>query len=365
MCCFLQNDADKLYTRLVHLKSTNHTQQRFGRVGFLGLCGRKVDLVEHYGKKLEDLEDNVRLEQSSIAGKEVSAAFVSFKSRFGAAIALHFQQGVNPTEWVIEPAPEPHDVYWTFFSASFMKRWICSLVVIVACMGLTLLFFIPVVIVQGLTHLDQLEIWFPFLKGILNIAVVSQVITGYFPSLILQTFLYFVPPIMIILSSIQGYIAQSQITKSACIKVLWFTVWNIFFANVLSGSALYRVNVFLEPKKIPGVLALAVPGQASFFISYVVTSGWTSSASGLLQMGPLTCNFIKTTFSRKFDADFEVPSIPYHGEIPRILLFGLLGITYFFLAPMILPFLLVYYCLGYIVYRNQAYSYLELNWANF
>ena len=94
---------------------------------------------------------------------------------------------------------------------------------------------------------------------------VSQVITGYLPSLILQLFLRFVPPIMVWLSSMQGYTAFSQIEKSACVKLLWFTIWNIFFANVLSGSALYQVNVFLEPKKIPRVLAVAVPAQVKVF----------------------------------------------------------------------------------------------------
>lgn len=93
--------------------------------------------------------------------------------------------------------------------------------------------------------------------------VVSQVITGYLPSLILSMFLSFVPPIMIIFSSMQGYISHSRIEKSACIKVLWFTIWNIFFANVLSGTALYQVSVFLEPQKIPSVLAEAVPAQVS------------------------------------------------------------------------------------------------------
>lgn len=78
-------------------------------------------------------------------------------------------------------------------------------------------------------------------------------------------FLSLVPPVMVVLSSIQGYIALSQIEKSACIKVLWFFVWNIFFANVLSGSALYRVEVFLEPKRIPEILAVAVPGQVYAF----------------------------------------------------------------------------------------------------
>lgn len=88
---------------------------------------------------------------------------------------------------------------------------------------------------------------------------------------------------MIVLSSIQGYVALSQIEKSACIKMLWFTVWNIFFANVLSGTALYRIDKLLEPKKIPELLAVAVPGQVMVFfiltvsVSYSYTRKfWTS-----------------------------------------------------------------------------------------
>lgn len=95
--------------------------------------------------------------------------------------------------------------------------------------------------------------------------IVSQVVTGYLPSLILESFLSLVPPVMIVLSSIQGYIALSQIEKSACIKLLWFTIWNVFFANVLSGTALYRLDILLEPKRIPDLLAVAVPAQACSF----------------------------------------------------------------------------------------------------
>ncbi|KAK7295409.1 hypothetical protein RJT34_18316 [Clitoria ternatea] len=284
---------------------------------------------------------------------EVPASFISFKSRFGAAIALNIQGGVNPTHWTTEQAPEPHDVYWPFFSVTFINRWISKLVAFVACNALTILFLIPVALVQGLTHLDQLEIMFPSLRSILRMAVVSQVITGYLPIQILQVFLTFVPPIMIMLSSLQGYISWSQIQKSACSKVLRFTIWNLFFANVLSGSALYRLTIFLEPKEFPRVLAEAVPAQASFFIAYVVAFGWTTIASELFQLIPLFYNYINRCFCGVSDNDFEAPSLPYHSEIPRILFFGLLGVTYFILAPLILPFLLVYFCLGYIIYRNQ------------
>ncbi|XP_068656878.1 CSC1-like protein HYP1 isoform X2 [Aristolochia californica] len=347
-------DAESIYKRLTHLKSVNGSRQSDKRDGFLGMFGKRINLAD-YEKKLEDLEENVRLAQSNVtlAGKEVPAAFVCFKSRYGAAIASHMQQSINPTEWITEQAPEPQDVYWPFFSASFLKRWISKMVVVIATIILTSFFLIPVVFVQGLTNLDQLQILLPFMKHILNITIVSQVVTGYLPSLILQLFLSFVPPIMMLFSSIQGYVSHSEIEKSACGKVLWFTIWNVFFANVLSGSAFSQAELFLEPKNIPSKLAVAVPEQASFFIAYVVTSGWTNLASELTRIWPLFEDFMGRHCFKCTSQKFEVPSIAYHSHLPKVLFFGLLGLTYFLLAPLILPFILTYYCLGYIIYRNQ------------
>ncbi|XP_028803690.1 CSC1-like protein At1g69450 isoform X3 [Neltuma alba] len=265
----LLNEAKNLGKRLGQLQS-DPSQQQHRQGGFFGLFKRKINLRDHYEKRLEDIEENVRLKQSeaSLAGEETRAAFVAFKSRYAAAAAVRLHPAVNPIEWNTEQAPEPHDVYWPFFSESFMRRWISKLVVIVVFIVFTILFLIPVLIVQGLTNLSQLEVLFPFLKSILTITFISQVITGYLPSLILLLFLQTVPPVMEFLSSIQGYISHSNIEKSACNKVLWFTVWNVFFATVFSGSVLYQMSIFLDPKAIPQKLAVAVPAQVSQSFSY-------------------------------------------------------------------------------------------------
>ncbi|KAJ6718322.1 hypothetical protein OIU79_006268 [Salix purpurea] len=347
----LIKDANQLHKKILHLQS-EPSERKYKRIG---LFGHKVDLLDNYRKRLEDLEQNVRLKQSEASlSEDTRAAFVSFKSRYGASTVFHLQQSINPTHWLTEEAPAPEDVYWPFFSSSFMRKWISKLVVVVACILLTILFLIPVVVVQGLANLTQLEVWFPFLKSFLDITFVSQIVTGYLPSLILQLFLKAVAPIMVFLSSIQGYISHSRIEKSACSKLLWFTVWNVFFATVFSGSILNQFSIILDPKNIPSELAVSVPAQASFFISYVVTSGWTSTTSELARIFPLICHLTTKWCSKSRDEEIEVPSIPYHKDIPRILFFGLLGITYFFLAPLILPFLLVYLCLSYMIFRNQV-----------
>lgn len=86
-------------------------------------------------------------------------------------MALHMPQSVNPTYWLTEPAPEPHDVHWPFFSASFMQKWLSKIVIAFACLILTTLFLVPVVLVQGLTNLSALEYFFPFLTLILSMYV--------------------------------------------------------------------------------------------------------------------------------------------------------------------------------------------------
>lgn len=351
----LLSKSKNLYKRIRQLRS-NSTQQNYNHGGgILGIFGsKKDDLIDHYGKKLEDIEQNVRLRQSeaSLIAEEARAAFVFFKSRYGAASAFHLQPSINPTQWITEPAPAPKDVYWPFFSESFMKQWVSKLVVIVVCILFTISFLIPVVLVQGLTNLKQLEILFPFLASILSIKFVTQIITGYLPSLILQMSLKLVPPVMGFLSSIQGYISHSDIEMSASKKVLWFTVWNVFFATVFSGSIFHQLYVILDLREITSKLAVAVPAQASFFIPYVATTGWTNVLSELFQILPFISSLIKRPFTKQED-EFEAPSLAYHRDVPRVLFFGLLGITYFFLAPLIIPFLLVYLCLAYIIYRNQ------------
>ena len=95
--------------------------------------------------------------------------------------------------------------------------------------------------------------------------------------------------------------------------------------------------------------------QASFFVTYVLTSGWASLSCEVMQPFSLLCNFLKKYLRRNHeDSSDGLVSFPYHTEVPRVLLFGLIGFTYSVMAPLILPFLLIYFLLAYLVYRNQV-----------
>lgn len=352
----LMQDAEKLYKKIVHLKHSHLCQGQSRREGSLCLCCAKIDPVNLYTKKLDKIERKARHGHSEYfkEAKELPAAFVSFKSRYGAAVAAQVRQSSNPMLWVTELAPEPRDVHWSNLSISPRQLWFRKIVILLGTVSLTISFLIPVTFVQGLSQLDMLQRYFPFLRKVLRTTFASEIITGYLPSVILQLFLYSVPPIMMLFSAIQGSVSYSGKKKSACAKMLYFTVWNVFFVNVLSGTVINQLNnIISSPKDLPMQLAKAVPRQATFFITYILTSGWASLSSELIQLFSLIWNVYKRCFSKSGNCTDSVPSFPYHQEIPKVLLFGLLGFTCSVVAPLILPFLLVYFSLGYIIYRNQ------------
>lgn len=91
-----------------------------------------------------------------------------------------------------------------------------------------------------------------------------------------------------------------------------------------------------------------------------MTSGWASLSVELLQPFMLIANLFSRHILKKHTPVKGTLSFPYHSEVPRVLLFGLIGLTCSVLAPLITPFLLAYFLLAYLVYRNQV-SYLTSN----
>ncbi|KAG9145416.1 hypothetical protein Leryth_025216 [Lithospermum erythrorhizon] len=186
----------------------------------------------------------------------------------------------------------------------------------------------------------------------------EEIFTGYLPSVILMLFLFLVPPLMLLFSTLEGPISRSGRKRSACVKILLFFAWNVFLGNILSGSVLDRLGRASNAGEIPNQLARAVPEQDSFFMTYIMTSGWAGLSVELIQPFGLLCNiFYRFILRNKDESTYGTLTFPYHIEVPRVLFFGLLGFVYSVFAPLMLPFVLVYFFLAYLVFRNQIVGY--------
>lgn len=95
--------------------------------------------------------------------------------------------------------------------------------------------------------------------------------------------------------------------------------------------------------------------QAYFFMTYIMTTGWAGFPLEILQSSVLILNYTKRMMiDRTKPLLSDVWSLPYYRYVPNVLLFIFLGLTYSIITPLLLPFLLVYFVLGYIVFRNQV-----------
>ncbi|KAJ3672812.1 hypothetical protein LUZ60_006186 [Juncus effusus] len=261
----LMATAHKVYRKFARLKLSSLTANGPTSLYRCGLCGGSRDSQPTRFRHLSHPSDPDQLPQNPhdlmLDSKDCVSAFVFFKTRYAATIAWRTVQASNPMMWVTQEAPEPHDVYWSNLSIPYKQLWFRRILVLVLSLVFMFVFLLPVAAVQGLTQLDKIRKVFPFFKDILNKPYVMKVVTGYLPSVILLTAFYVVPPIMMLFSAMEGSVSRSGRKKSACFKVTYFTIWNIFFVNVLSGTAISQLNEITRPKDMASHLAEAVPKQ--------------------------------------------------------------------------------------------------------
>ncbi|XP_068324191.1 calcium permeable stress-gated cation channel 1 [Pyrus communis] len=332
------------------------------KTGFLGLWGKKVDAIEHYETEIDKLTNQIAEEKERVAHDPKSimpAAFVSFKTRWGAAVCAQTQQSRNPTIWLTEWAPEPRDVYWPNLAVPYVQLTVKRLIMGVAFFFLTFFFMIPIAIVQSFASLEGIEKAAPFLKPVVEAKFIKSVIAGFLPGIALKLFLIFLPKILMIMAKFEGYPSRSSLERRAASRYYLFSLVNVFLGSIIAGTAFEQLDSFIHQSatEIPKTIGVAIPMKATFFITYIMVDGWAGIAAEILMLKPLIIYHLKNFFLVKTDKDREEAmnpgSIGFNTGEPRIQLYLLLGLVYATVTPTLLPFIIIFFGLAYVVFRHQ------------
>ncbi|KAM2279288.1 hypothetical protein ACFX1S_040149 [Malus domestica] len=353
----LMNQAKSIEKKIEDLRKRSVVKKHNKTPLLLNPSHEDSEKISVYEENLEELHHKIHQLQCEdmLHKKELPVAFVTFKSRLGAALAAHSQQHSNPLLWITDDAPEPRDVSWRNLAIPVRVLPLCNFGVIVAASLLTIFFAIPVTAVQGIAKFEKLKKWFPPAMALQLIPGLSSVITGYLPSAVLKLFIYVVPFAMLGMAKLSGCISKSREEIKACNMVFYFLVGNVFFWSLLSGSLLDEIGEsFTHPKDFPSRLARAVSAQADFFVTYILTDGLSGFSLEILQPGLLCWDAIRScTYGRGKEKTPYLYSLPYFRIIPLVSLSVLIGTVYAVVAPLLLPFLIGYFLLGYAVFINQ------------
>ncbi|KAG4394616.1 hypothetical protein AAZX31_20G059600 [Glycine max] len=332
------------------------------KTGFLGLWGKKVDAIDHHITEIDKLSKEIVEERENVTNDPkaiMPAAFVSFKTRWAAAVCAQTQQTRNPTLWLTEWAPEPRDVYWRNLPIPYVSLTVRRLIIAVTFFFLTFFFMIPIAFVQTLASLDGIQKAAPWLKPLVDIPFIKSFIQGFLPGIVLKLFLIFLPTILMIMSKFEGFGSISSLERRSASRYYLFNFVNIFLGNILTGTAFQQLSSFIHQPadQYPVTIGTAIPLKASFFITYIMVDGWASIAAEVLMLKPLIVYHLKNFFLVKTEKDREEAmdpgSIGFNTGEPRIQLYFLLGLVYAAVTPAVLPFITVFFGLAYLVFRHQ------------
>ncbi|KAA8543208.1 hypothetical protein F0562_021297 [Nyssa sinensis] len=331
-------------------------------LGFWGLWGVTVDSIDYYTAEIDKLSGEETAEKERVLSDPkaiVPAAFVSFKTRWGAAVCAQTQQSSNPTIWLTEWAPEPRDVYWDNLAMPYVELTVRRLLMAVALFFLTFFFMIPIAFVQSLANIEGIEKVLPFLKSLIEMKVVKSFIQGFLPGIALKIFLILLPTILMTMTKIEGFTSLSSLERRSAAKYHLFILVNVFLGSIITGAAFEQLHNFLNqpPTEIPKTVGVSIPMKATFFITYIMVDGWAGIAAEILRLVPLVMFHLKNTFLVKTDQDREQAmdpgSLDFATYEPRIQLYFLLGLVYSTVTPILLPFIVVFFAFAYLVFRHQ------------
>lgn len=118
------------------------------------------------------------------------------------------------------------------------------------------------------------------------------------------------------------------------------------------------LSLSLSFDSIPKTIGIAIPKKATFFITYIMVDGWAGIAAEILMLKPLIIFHLKNFFLVKTEKDREEAmdpgSLGFNTGEPRIQFYFLLGLVYATVTPLLLPFIIVFFALAYVVFRHQV-----------
>ncbi|KAI9122660.1 hypothetical protein K1719_006500 [Acacia pycnantha] len=346
-------DASKTPSKPQGTRPTNKT-------GFLGLVGEKVDTIGHCNEKINELAAKLESEQKvTLKEKQQNAALVFFTDRVAAASAAQCLHAQMVDTWTVFDAPEPRQLLWSNLHIKFFERELRQYVVYII-VALTIFFYmIPITFISAFTTLKNLVKYLPFIKPLARITVLKTVLEAYLPQIALLVFLALLPKLLLFISKLEGIPTESHAVRAASGKYFYFTVLNVFIGVTVGGTLFSTFKTIQKnPNQIVSLLAQKLPGNATFFLTFVALKFFVGYGLELSRIVPLIIYHLKRKFLCKTEAELKEAWFPgdlgYGTRVPADMLIVTIVLCYSVIAPLIIPFGVIYFGLGWLILRNQA-----------
>lgn len=322
------------------------------RKGWLGLFGPEVDCISYYTNQLEIIDKEIkryRLREFPPS----STAFITMRSVAQAQMLAQAVLDPKVNHLITSLAPAPHDIIWENLCLTRKERN-------------TRIFFVMVFI-----GLVSVLLVFPvkFLSNFLNVKTISKIapklgeflkdhqwaeylITGILPPYVFTIFNIVMPYFYIWVTKRQGYTSHGDEELSIVSKNFFYIFVNLFLVFTLFGTA-----IISDTAQLAYQLAYSLQKLSLFYVDLIILQGIGIFPYKLLLLGNLLKYPIGNIFWCKTPRDYldlyKPPVFNFGLQLPQPILVLIITITYSVISTKILTAGLIYFIIGYFVFKYQ------------
>mmetsp|Transcript_47808 Transcript_47808/g.102477 ORF Transcript_47808/g.102477 Transcript_47808/m.102477 type:complete len:792 (-) Transcript_47808:98-2473(-) len=247
------------------------------------LLGAKVDAIEYYSRRVEELKPVVREAQAEImkqsmvtGGVNLSTGFVTFRHRHDAEIALRLELSSDQDEWVMLTPPEPTDILWNDLTQDPIAQKGRTIIGYLLLAGF---FFAYLPIIIGITNIAK----------IINLGPFQPIWQGLAPTLGLQFMVAFLPTFLILIFQFFFTVYAEAWTQAKLQKwYFWFQFVFIILATAVGQNIVEFIKtLFQDPTSVFAVLSDTMPYATHFYMNFLVLQ-WFSHGMNFTRAVPLS-----------------------------------------------------------------------------
>ena len=322
------------------------------KTGLFGLFGPKIDAITYYNNQLETIDNEIsRTRKREFAPS--STAFITMNSVAQAQMLAQAVLDPKINHLITSLAPSPHDILWENLCLTRKERNGRIIAVMLFIGVVSVLLVLPVRFLSNFLNIKSISRVAPQLADFLEKHTwAGYLITGILPPYVFTIFNIIMPYFYIWITKRQGYTSRGDEELSSVSKNFFYIFVNLFLVFTLFGTA-----ILTDTAQLAYQLADSLQKLSLFYVDLIILQGIGIFPYKLLLLGNLLKYPIKNLFWSKTPRNhlglYKPPVFNFGLQLPQPILILIITITYSVISTKILTAGLIYFLIGYFVFKYQ------------
>lgn len=392
---YLIRRLEKLYSRYFGLQIDLYNDDRIPKVlpenapgsPAISTSSKKAlkKKISKYSKKLHAVDSEIKTAQSKYdstlstysiqddSGYDIlPSAFVTMDSVASAQMAAQTVLDPRVYKLVVSLAPAAKDIYWKNLKLSYYQKLTKSyLITFFIILSYSVIFFL-VTSLSTLLDVKTITKFWPALGHLIAQSKwLSTFVTGILPPLLFSLMNVLFPYLYRSLTLKQGYALSSEVELSTLLKNFFFIFFILFLVFTITGTLWDYFTSIGDTTRFASQLASSLRKLSLFYVDLILLQGLAMFPVKLLQVGDFVILnvigklFLLKSFFLKTPRDYRFfyytpPVFDFGLNLPQHILIFIIILIYSVVSTKIVASGLVYFVLGYFVYKYQLiYSYVH------